>query len=421
MKLREIEFVTISPKASNDPAHGHYYSVHKRFAEAMQGNGRISHIISARQGLDGLISFGLQAEYTRYFFSYPKYCARYFDRDIQLLSRFAAGAKRVHFHVYEGGLLELIQILRLIALFPHASATFNFFYANEWASLLNDSRTGAKKIVREIERASSLFSDKLFLTAETKKLALKIASTSTIRISEIYPVFSVYAKNSELSPDSHRQYTFLFAPQTISDLLSAVKFWKEYKKQFPSSKAAVVGRADLKITSQIEVTSLFGDDVIFKGNTLSEKDYKDLHLASKYVWLAYNHDHYRYGSSGRLLDAFAFGCVPIVRGDFSMADEIMKDKSGLVIDVSREFAETIQSLAFSEFSHPAKLFSEDDVVDMLSRHASQYLDFGDHSGVPSSWDHSKLAYSYSKYKSSNQALHDWAIETLSALKSSRKN
>jgi hypothetical protein len=176
----------------------------------------------------------------------------------------------------------------------------------------------SNKVINQIQK----FGIKLMLQKVSSRLILTAESDSLAKLCELelrhcvveYPVYSTY----EYSPKNTKTNNFLVViqePQELDLVLLAL--------------ATISGKREIKTVVITNIDNGINEDDLRKviptieweviNRTLTSGEYETLHKRSQTVVLPYSATFYKMGSSGRLLDAFNFGCRIVVPKDLELA------------------------------------------------------------------------------------------------------
>lgn len=218
-------------------------------------------------------------------------------------------------HVYEGGFLELLIVLRLLATSNNIIVDFNFNLTDPWhrtLSVKNSSRW------LNLAKVIDSWGPRLRIFAETEYLAGRVSRFTQNQLSpRVYPMFSAIPAKQESSGNKvgfEGPYLAGFVVGSILEELVAINL---LKKISPSSESKfwVAGRWGYLPKKKCWPKEPHQNNIVFIDKELPLDDYAQLHNKTENLILVYLSRYYLWSSSGRAIDGLASGCtVTIVSG-----------------------------------------------------------------------------------------------------------
>jgi hypothetical protein len=218
------------------------------------------------------------------------------------------------FHFYDGGFGDLILVSRIMRMYPKSVVLLNLHWSDSIDTFLNEKNllSVIEKIC--IKRILLAHENQMIVMAESESLSEICMSSLAVRVTE-YPVFSVYDPKSLVEKSN----------DILLVTYSKVEFQQIYKAV--NELANELGSLSLTILTNNESREKILDGFIESGKVkmeiidrvLNSEDYEILHRQTKSLVLPYNQSFYKLGSSGRLLDAYNFGCNIVVPRDLELS------------------------------------------------------------------------------------------------------
>ena len=315
---RPFLLASLSLSASSDPGNGHYFWLYD-FLQKKQSNltqtplaiGKKSQSCSHVQGVisssgDAHLSVSLTGINSR---DYGR-----IRRAVHVLR--CQGV--THIQCYDGGLAELLAILRLARDCEDVRFIYNFHWAIDWLSLLKSKGIVARGLVRLVRRLLVSKPQNLFLAAESRPLATELIKSFPVKIDD-FPIITTLERQ-EPQPWSSRNIDVLMIPQRAHE----VPFCRELRTVLQahgfSAKIGMHQNLEKKTPpdpSHELVVSL----------PLASGTYRGLLSSSRILMLPYNKPYFGWGSSGKFNDAIAVGTFPLVPSNTAIATKSSIDES----------------------------------------------------------------------------------------------
>jgi hypothetical protein len=316
-----VEFVSqpllvdISPLASGDKSNGHWYWFHKKISE-------IENSITFARIQSG-VEFGVNKLEGRY--DYENVPKNSIQRDFRRIKKvLSKESSSIIFHIYEGNYQSIFLACRLLAHFKNSIAIVNLHWADQVASDLDVNHESMRNFRSALREVLEKFKSRLHLQVESEKLASFMSKTLDYEV-EPYLVCSVYDIPNK---NMDKTYTALISPSGESEFFSAIE----------GTKALIENGHRIAINiSKYLYPSIISDSHIDEARTLGyeifvsnldENQYVSLGSSSKIALLTYRSDFYRWGSSGRLLDAVRFGSRIVLPEGTAVADQVLQNGWG---------------------------------------------------------------------------------------------
>lgn len=314
--------LNIAPHASGNQARGHFHWMHKTLSDKL-GFLTISHKSSDAEFSSPLLSDFYGREITP--------VANVLE-DVWSISEFVKRQKNVQnilFHIYEGNLQSILLAGILLKEFPNSRALVNLHWADQIANGLESNIFEFQILKKSVKRILSIKSSRLFVTAESKCLA-EFANLHLGTEIEEYPVFSVYDVVNKV--DIKPRNDLLVSPSSLKEFLEIQEITRP---QLKMGKRIVFNLPNFlvnnsEVRSEIQKAKLSGFEV-YEGN-LTAGEYSTLVGDSKKILLAYDHDFYKWGSSGKLLDSIRLGCSVVVPNNLAFSHAVVNNAWGVTYE-----------------------------------------------------------------------------------------
>lgn len=333
-----MKFVSFSGTATNDQAKGHWHWVHTTLSQFQQSQNfpiEACYVGTAGKADSETITGLTKAPYSSMGFKIKS--AHEIFADYKKLTKYLnSNPEAVIFHVYEGGLSELLLVTLLHNKLKNLRILFNLHQAEDWANILESNdlvskylRTCIKKIFQSIEGCSSF-------SAESSKLADLASEKLEVKF-DTYPVFSIYSTAKEIKQRQETRKTIdvLFAPGNIYDLNFCLAVANNFKDANLNLKLSLIWRSvgSRKLTTnERKAIDLLG--IVFYDSPIAFDEYVRLHTESRICVLPYSSPYYVWGSSGRVNDCLVFKCLPLVPAGTALAARLRD--SGLDVSLDRD-------------------------------------------------------------------------------------
>jgi hypothetical protein len=310
----EISFINISSWVVKNPSSGHLFSLHSELIANSLDMFHSSYTWGPLQESSALISPVFRwGHYQRGWGTLLQ--GRHLQDDLRRAEELLdsiPGAKCLHF--YEGGFRELTFLSRLIKNRTDCVAIFNFFSPEPWLALIRKrSLTSfwAKKI---LSRELHDLKDSTAFMADTESAGKKLSEALNLEGISVYPLFtSVKPRNSGNSPWESRPNDLLFATRTKAEK-GLVKRTLRFLAHQTSSRlnAVIVSRWNSRWTKR-DLAGLSSANIAVQvpQGPVDDRGYSEMFFNTKVVVLPYLDPHYIDGSSGKILDAVAGGCIAV--------------------------------------------------------------------------------------------------------------
>ena len=322
-----MQLVVVSPMMTATESSGHFYWAYKKMREATKNLGMDSISIAAEgqiaEGIHGLLK--RKTSHHNYYSSFDQKTVNKISNLVNQLNL----SDGILFHFYDGGLGDLILVSRIMRIYPKSVVLLNLHWSDSIATFLNEKNplSMIEKIC--IKRILLAHQHKMILMAESESLSEICRTNLAVEITE-YPVFSVY----DPKPYIEKSNDILLVTY------SEIEFQQIYK--VVNDLANELGILSLTILTNNESRKKILDGFIDSGKVkieiidrvLNSEDYETLHRKTKSVVLPYNQSFYKLGSSGRLLDAYNFGCNVVVPRDLELSKK--SEQLGIGYSYERE-------------------------------------------------------------------------------------
>jgi len=300
---RPFLLASLSLSASSDPGNGHYFWLYD-FLQKKQSNltqtpltiGKKSQSCSHVQGVisssgDAHLSVSLTGINSR---DYGR-----IRRAVHVLR--CQGV--THIQCYDGGLAELLAILRLARDCEDVRFIYNFHWAIDWLSLLKSKGIVPRGLVRILRQLLVSKPPNLFLAAESLPLATELMKRFAVRIDD-FPIITTLEKQAR-TPWDPRELDVLMIPQRANE----VPFCRELRSILHSRgfSAKIGMHQDLEKRTPPDPAR---DSVIRL--PLASASYRKLLSSSRILILPYDKPYFEWGSSGKFNDAISAGTFPFV-------------------------------------------------------------------------------------------------------------
>jgi hypothetical protein len=308
-------FVNIAPLASGDKANGHWYWFHKKIA-------KFENSITFTRNQSG-VDFGVNKLEGRY--DYENVTKNSVNRDFHTIKNAVAKeAGSIIFHIYEGNYQSVFLACRLLAHFNRSIAIVNLHWADQVASDFNLNHESMKNFKLNLRDVLENFKGRLHLQTESDKLAKFVSKRLDFRL-EPYLVCSVY---DIPNPSYDKPFTALISPSGEVEFFSAME---ETKVLMATGNRIAINVSKhlyprIISDSHIDKARFFGFEVFV--SNLDEKQYVSLGSAAKITLLTYQNEFYKWGSSGRLLDAVRFGSRIVLPEGTALAEQVVQNGWG---------------------------------------------------------------------------------------------
>jgi hypothetical protein len=308
MERSDIYLVSLSPKASSFPSSGHYFWLYHHLQLTQAATGKVKGVTIAPKGVSGKFLLPILSPQKSLFswagFSFIRYRHRQVRKEIRRLQK--SGVNAIQF--YDGGLTELIVAMSIAKKLPNLTVIYNFHWAIQWVDLFRADRRLALALAQEIRRLVGIRPKNLVISAETPRFGKELSRELGFSV-PTYPIISTLT--FEGSPSwANRMLDVLILPQGAEEFRYALEFADQLRADGLVCKI-FVGQKTLADFKQESRSFAVSDDQLIVG-PLEQHDYGTMLSSARVALLPYRKEYFRWGSSGKLIEAISAGTFPFV-------------------------------------------------------------------------------------------------------------
>jgi len=241
-------------------------------------------------------------------------------------------------HFYDAGIADLMLIWKLYKKFPNFYFLLNLHWADKIANKIQ-----ARDIFSRIEIFLSrivldLMKNKVIITAESKSLSELASQVFSQNVLE-YPCFSTYTR----SKIKKKELDFILVANEVGKVAEILEEIGLACSHLNEVSVTLLTKPEVKESLK------FGDYFLTNNlkvrvvdEPLIPQEYEKLHSLTRVLILPYSDPFYKWGSSGRLLDAKIFDCNVVLPADSEVARKSLRLGIGFTYE-----SESRQSLNFA--------------------------------------------------------------------------
>lgn len=365
---RKFLLGSISPFASRDIGHGHYYWMYK-FLHEVQGNPH-QPLTAAVEGRDDTHLVGLlsrRKSSNRMHIGSPDAIRREEDK-LSLWLSGPGGREITHIQSYDGTLRELFVMAGIARKFPEVVCIYNFHWPIDWIHLSKSRGMRERLLRRELRRLFRSLPSNMHFSAETEILAEKMKAVWGISVS-VYPIFTMLRRKKAKSW-IRRDIDVLFFPQRSHELDHCFEMAALLTKKGFRSSIALTPSLKERVLVGGSGESLQETFVSVFDLPLGGDEYQRVLQLHRIVVLPYLKEYFKWGSSGKFNESVALGAFPFVPSDTAIAtqsnlspaihhyypSEPLKSCDVIISRLNQGFPESLRPVEYSHFATWMKNF-----------------------------------------------------------------